>query len=92
MCFTRYYLSSAQFFQSSVASLPISWGLVNGIKSKMKLCLVCLLARILNYFKLFLNHSFDGGSSDFFFLFYILHPNFWGEIEIAKLNVQNYCV
>lgn len=31
--------------------------LVDGIKSKMKLCLVCLLAQILNYFKLFSNHG-----------------------------------
>lgn len=59
-------------------------GLVDGIKSKMKLCLVCLLARILNYFKLFLNHGFDGGGSDFFFsfIFYIL--TFGG-----KLKLQN---
>lgn len=35
---------------------------------------------------------FKSWNSDFYFLFYILHPNFWGEIEIAKLNVQNYCV
>lgn len=44
------------------------------------------------HFKLLLIKIISKSWNSDFFLFYILHPNFWGEIEIAKLNVQNYCV